>query len=396
MKILLVFGTRPEAIKMAPVVGALQRDSRFEVRVCVTGQHRQMLDQVLRLFDITPHHDLAIMQHAQGLTRMTTAILEKMAPILESERPERVLVHGDTTTTMAVSIAAFYQRIPVGHVEAGLRSGDPAQPWPEEINRRITDAITDLYFAPTASARDNLLREAVDPKKIHVTGNTVVDALLQSVASLDRHPRLAADIEAHFRFLDPKLPILLVTGHRRENFGAPFRSLCCAVKLLARRYGVQVVYPVHLNPSVQEPVQNALEGEPNVHLIPPVDYLPFVYLMKRCHLILTDSGGIQEEAPTLGKPVFVMRNVTERPEAVTAGTVRLVGTEAQHIIDEVGRVLRDRVAYDAMSRAHNPYGDGRAAQRIAAALLGRSYEAFTPIESKVRQSGDSLGYANLP
>lgn len=376
MKVLVVFGTRPEAIKMLPVVAALMQDPAYETRVCVTAQHREMLDQVLRLFEVTPDHDLGIMKHAQGLTHITTTILEKMAPILEAEKPDRVLVHGDTTTTMAATLAAFYQRIPVGHVEAGLRSGNLAQPWPEEMNRRVTDVITDIYFAPTASSRDNLIRETVAPEKIHVTGNTVIDALHQTVQRLEASPELAARIDTMFSFLDPRLPILLITGHRRENFGAPFLSLCEAIKELARRHEIQVVYPVHLNPNVQQAVQAVLAGQPRVHLIEPLDYLPFVALMKRSHVILTDSGGIQEEGPSLGKPVFVMRNVTERPEAVTAGTVRLVGTDKERILSEVGAVLTDKAAYEAMSLAHNPYGDGQASARILAALLGRSYPPF--------------------
>lgn len=376
MKVLVVFGTRPEAIKMLPVVAALMQDPAFQTRVCVTAQHREMLDQVLRLFGVTPDHDLGIMKHAQGLTHITTTILEKMAPILEAEKPDRVLVHGDTTTTMAATLAAFYQRIPVGHVEAGLRSGNLAQPWPEEMNRRVTDVITDIYFAPTASSRDNLIRETVAPEKIHVTGNTVIDALHQTVQRLEASPELAARIDTMYSFLDPRLPILLITGHRRENFGAPFLSLCEAIKELARRHEIQVVYPVHLNPNVQQAVHAVLAGQPRVHLIEPLDYLPFVALMKRSHVILTDSGGIQEEGPSLGKPVFVMRNVTERPEAVTAGTVRLVGTDRERILSEVGAVLTDKAAYEAMSLAHNPYGDGQASARILAALIGRSYPPF--------------------
>ncbi len=376
MKVLIVFGTRPEAIKMLPVAIALNQDPVFKTRLCVTAQHRQMLDQVLHLFGVVPDHDLGIMKHAQGLTHITTAVLEKMASLLEAEKPDLVLVQGDTTTTMAAALAAFYHKCRVGHVEAGLRSGHLEQPWPEEMNRRVTDVFTDIYFAPTPSSRDNLLREMVDPKRIHVTGNTVIDALIQTVARLDTESELTAHVASHFSFLHPELPILLVTGHRRENFGAPFLSLCEAIKALARTHRIQVVYPVHLNPNVQEAVRAVLEGEPHIHLIAPLDYLPFVYLMKRSHVILTDSGGIQEEAPSLGKPVFVMRNVTERPEAVEAGTVRLVGTEKDRIIEEVAKVLTDAGSYEAMSLAHNPYGDGRASKRIAAALLGQQYEAF--------------------
>ena len=378
MKVLVVFGTRPEAIKMLPVVTALRKNPAFKTRVCVTAQHRQMLDQVLNLFDVVPDYDLGIMKHAQGLTHITTAILEKMTPILEDEKPDRMLVHGDTTTTMAASLAAFYHNCPVGHVEAGLRSGNLAQPWPEEMNRRVTDVITDLYFAPTPASRDNLLKETVAPEKIHITGNTVIDALHQTVARLETNARIAADINKHFCFLDPELPILLVTGHRRENFGAPFLSVCQAIKELALRHDIQVVYPVHLNPNVQEAVSSVLKDQPKVHLIAPLEYLPFVALMKRSHVILTDSGGIQEEGPSLGKPVFVMRNVTERPEAVEAGTVRLVGTDKGRILEEVGEVLTNPAAYKAMSLAHNPYGDGRASERITAALVGKQYDTFAP------------------
>jgi UDP-N-acetylglucosamine 2-epimerase len=378
MKVLAVFGTRPEAIKMLPVVAALRQHPALDMRVCVTAQHRQMLDQVLNLFEVVPDYDLGIMKHAQGLTHITTAILEKMAPILEAEKPDRVLVHGDTTTTTAASLAAFYHKCPVGHVEAGLRSGNLAQPWPEEMNRRVTDVITDLYFAPTPSSRDNLLKESVAPGKIHVTGNTVIDALHQTVKRLETDTQLAAETEKYFGFLEPELPILLVTGHRRESFGTPFLNVCLAIKELAQRHDIQVVYPVHLNPHVQEAVRSVLQGQPRVHLIAPLDYLPFVALMKRSHVILTDSGGIQEEGPSLGKPVFVMRNVTERPEAVEAGTVRLVGTDKERILEEVGKVLSSPAGYEAMSLAHNPYGDGRASERITAAILGGQYDTFVP------------------
>lgn len=376
-KILLVFGTRPEAIKMLPVAKALARTPGIEARVCVTAQHRQMLDQALDLFGVQPAYDLDIMKQAQGLEEITTAVLTGMKTVLAAERPDRILVHGDTTTTMAASLAAFYAKIPVGHVEAGLRSGDPLQPWPEEINRRVTDVIADQFYAPTARSRDNLIRENVAPSKIHVTGNTVIDALHEILAQIDRQPALLADLERQFSFLDPALPILLVTGHRRENFGAPFLSLCEAIRDLARAHPIQVVYPVHLNPNVRSAVNGVLRDISNVHLIEPLEYLPFVHLMRESHVILTDSGGIQEEAPALGKPVFVMRNVTERPEAVETGTVVLVGTERDRIFKEVSRVLTDRDAYDRMSLAHNPYGDGRAAERIAAILADQPIEEFS-------------------
>ena len=376
MKILVVFGTRPEAIKMAPVIKALEREPDITVEVCVTAQHRQMLDQVLALFEITPDYDLDIMTAAQGLTDITCAILQKMEPVLAKAKPDRVLVHGDTTTTLATTLACYYQKIPVGHVEAGLRSGNPLQPWPEEINRRLTDAITDLFFAPTASSRENLLAENADPARVHVTGNTVIDALLATTRIIDAQADLRASLQQQFSFLDTERPILLVTGHRRENFGEPFQMLCAAIADLAQAHKLQVVYPVHLNPNVQAPVRRILGSIDNVHLIEPLDYLPFVYLMQRSYVILTDSGGIQEEAPSLGKPVFVMRNVTERPEAVAAGTVRLVGTDRKRIFDSVSDVLCDEARYLAMSRIHNPYGDGKASERIAGVLAGRPIEEW--------------------
>ncbi len=375
-KILVVFGTRPEAIKMLPVVKALQREPTLSARLCVTAQHRQMLDQVLQLFGVRPDYDLDVMRAAQGLTHITTAILHGLEPILEAERPDRILVHGDTTTTMAATLAAFYRKIPVGHVEAGLRSGDPMQPWPEEINRRITDAIADMLLAPTRSAAANLMREGVPAASIHVTGNTVIDALREVVRMIEGDPELAAGLAGRFPFLTPGKPVLLVTGHRRESFGEGMQAMCEAIAELARGRPIDIVYPVHLNPNVQAPVRRILSGIANVHLIEPLDYLPFVYLMTRSHVILTDSGGIQEEAPALGKPVFVMRNVTERPEAVEAGTVRLVGTDRHRIVAGVGAVLDDAACYERMSRAHNPYGDGRASERIASILCNREWKEF--------------------
>jgi UDP-N-acetylglucosamine 2-epimerase len=371
-KILLVFGTRPEAIKMLPLVQVLARDPDFEARICVTAQHRQMLDQVLDLFAITPDYDLNVMTHAQGLEQITTAVLSGLGKVIDDAKPDRIIVHGDTTTTLGASLAAFYKRVPVAHVEAGLRSGDPNQPWPEEINRRVTDVIADLYFAPTAQSRENLLKENVPAQAIHVTGNTVIDALLATVERLKSRPDLAHGLAERFKFLHPERPILLVTGHRRENFGPPFVELCEAIRDLVRAHPIQAVYPVHLNPNVRSVVQQVLAGVPHVHLIEPLDYLPFVYLMKRSYTVLTDSGGIQEEAPSLGKPVFVMRNVTERPEAIAAGTVRLVGTSRSRIFGEVSEIFTNRIAYERMSRAHNPYGDGYASDRIAAILANRT------------------------
>ncbi|UXY14624.1 UDP-N-acetylglucosamine 2-epimerase (non-hydrolyzing) [Chitiniphilus purpureus] len=363
-KVMVVFGTRPEAIKMAPVVAALQADARFEAKVCVTAQHRQMLDQVLELFAIKPEFDLDLMQPGQDLTDVTTRVLGGMREVLGRWRPDVLLVHGDTTTTMAASLAAFYQRVPVGHVEAGLRTGNIYSPWPEEMNRKIAGAISALHFAPTTTAEGNLLREGIEPATLHVTGNTVIDALLQVDQRLREDAALADRMATRFAFLDASKRLILVTGHRRENFGGGFENICAALGELAERPDVEIVYPVHLNPNVQEPVRRTLANRPNVHLIDPQDYLPFVYLMGRADLILTDSGGVQEEAPSLGKPVLVMRDTTERPEAVAAGTVKLVGTDRALIVAEATRLLDDEAAYLAMSRAHNPYGDGQAARRI--------------------------------
>jgi len=362
--VLVVFGTRPEAIKMAPVVKALQQNSKFIVKICVTAQHRQMLDQVLSLFGIHPDFDLNLMQPGQDLTDITSRVLQGMREVLQSWRYDLVLVHGDTTTTMAASLAAYYEKIPVGHVEAGLRTGNIYSPWPEELNRRLTGAIASIHFAPTETARKNLLSEGVLDERIYVTGNTVIDALLQVVARIEQNSALSREIAAQLSFLDATKKLVLVTGHRRENFGEGFENICNALKQIGERDDVQIVYPVHLNPNVQEPVQRILSKCPNVHLIEPLDYLPFVYLMSRSYLIITDSGGVQEEAPSLGKPVLVMRNTTERPEAIEACTVKLVGTVTKNIVDETVRLLDVSEAYRAMAAASNPYGDGKAAQKI--------------------------------
>lgn len=364
IRILTVFGTRPEAIKMAPVVKALTADPAVESQVCVTAQHREMLDQVLELFGIEPEYDLNLMRPGQDLSDITAAVLMGMRKVLAEARPDWILVHGDTTTTFAASLAGFYQKISVGHVEAGLRTGNIYSPWPEEMNRRLTGAIASRHFAPTETARANLLAEAVPAERITVTGNTVIDALLQVVARLHRDPALQETQMARYPFLDPRRRLILVTGHRRESFGAGFERICMALARLAARPDVQIIYPVHLNPNVQQPVKRILGGLENVHLIEPQDYLPFVVLMDRSHLIITDSGGIQEEGPSLGKPVLVMRDTTERPEAVTAGTARLVGTDVERIVAEAERLLDDTAAYEDMARAHNPYGDGKASQRI--------------------------------
>jgi UDP-N-acetylglucosamine 2-epimerase (non-hydrolysing) len=369
MKLLTVFGTRPEAIKMAPLVRALRAAEGVDVSVCVTGQHRQMLDQVLELFAIRPEFDLNIMRPAQTLSDVTAAVLTGLDPVLAAIAPDLVLVHGDTATTFAAALAAFYRGIAVAHVEAGLRSGNLAAPWPEEANRRMTATLAALHFAPTAQARANLLAEGVRDATIHVTGNTVIDALLLAKAQLDGDAPLRAAIAAQFPMLRPRARLVLITGHRRENFGAGFVRIAQAICELARRHpAVDFVYPLHLNPQVRAPVQQLLGAVANVHLIAPQDYLPFVWLMQRAQLILTDSGGIQEEAPALGKPVLVMRDTTERPEALAAGTVRLVGTDCAAIVAGVSELLGDPAAYRRMAQAQNPYGDGRAAERIVAAL----------------------------
>ncbi|HCT5599789.1 TPA: UDP-N-acetylglucosamine 2-epimerase (non-hydrolyzing) [Klebsiella oxytoca] len=369
MKVLTVFGTRPEAIKMAPLVHALARDPHFEAKVCVTAQHREMLDQVLKLFSIVPDYDLNIMQPGQGLTEITCRILEGLKPVLESFKPDVVLVHGDTTTTMAASLAAFYQRIPVGHVEAGLRTGDLSSPWPEEGNRTLTGHLATYHFAPTETSRQNLLRENIADNRITITGNTVIDALFWVRDRVLSDEALRNELTQRYPFLANGKKMILVTGHRRESFGRGFEQICHALaEIAANNPDVQIVYPVHLNPNVSEPVNRILGHVENVMLIEPQDYLPFVWLMNRAWLILTDSGGIQEEAPSLGKPVLVMRDMTERPEAVSAGTVCLVGTDSQRIVNEVTRLLHDESAWQAMSRAHNPYGDGQACHRILSAL----------------------------
>lgn len=364
MKVLTVFGTRPEAIKMAPVVNILRTAHEVDAEVCVTAQHRQMLDQVLELFEITPEYDLNIMKPGQDLTDITSNILIALRDLLKDKRYDLLLVHGDTTTTMAAALAAFYERMPIGHVEAGLRTGNLYAPWPEEMNRGIVGRIAALHFAPTQRARQSLLNEAIDERSIHVTGNTVIDALHYVIAKLYTDPNLRSEFIQRFSFLDPSKRLILVTGHRRENFGGGFERICTALKTLSKRSDVQIVYPVHLNPAVQGPVRRILSKAPNVVLIEPLDYLPFVYLMNQAHIVITDSGGVQEEAPSLGKPVLVMRDTTERPEAVEAGTVRLVGTDVRKIVGETQRLLDDDAAYQRMAHAINPYGDGQASERI--------------------------------
>lgn len=370
-RILVVFGTRPEAIKMAPLVRALKGDTRFEVKVCVTGQHREMLDQVLEIFDIQPDFDLNVMKPGQNLNSLTSLILLAMSSIYKNFKPDLVLVHGDTATTMATALSAYYEKIPVGHVEAGLRTGDIYSPWPEEANRKLTSTITKYHFAPTETSRQNLLSENVSDKYIFVTGNTVIDALFLASDIIEDNVSLTKNFEKQFSFLDATKKLILVTGHRRENFGDGFENICKAIcKIATDNPNVQVIYPVHLNPNVQEPVKRLLSDLDNVFLIEPQQYLPFVYLMNKCKIILTDSGGIQEEAPSLGKPVLVMRDTTERPEAVDAGTVKLVGTDINKITTAVQTLLDDKSVYRAMSLAHNPYGDGKACQLICN-ILGK-------------------------
>lgn len=369
-KVLTVFGTRPEAIKMAPLVRVLAAQCGVEAKVCVTAQHRQMLDQVLQLFEIVPDFDLNLMRDGQTLGALTSDILQSIGAIYDQWKPDVVLVHGDTTTTLAASLAAFYRYIPVGHVEAGLRTGNIWSPWPEELNRRVTDAVASWLFAPTEHAKHNLFSEGAPASHVVMTGNTVIDALLQITDKLEHDRKLVERVASRYPFLDPGRRLILVTGHRRESFGEPFKHFCEALRQIALKYDdVQLVYPVHLNPKVQEPVHAILHGVSNVFLIEPQDYLPFVFLMSRAHLIITDSGGIQEEAPALGKPVLVTRETTERPEAVEAGTARLVGTQTERVVAEVSSLLDDRTQYDAMAHATNPYGDGHASERIVDALL---------------------------
>jgi UDP-N-acetylglucosamine 2-epimerase (non-hydrolysing) len=369
-KIMLVFGTRPEAIKMAPLYHALKAcPEQFETQVCVTAQHRQMLDQVLRVFEISPDIDLNLMKAGQDLYDVTASVLLGMRDVLRQHKPDALLVHGDTTTSLAAAMAGFYGGVPVGHVEAGLRTNDVYAPFPEEFNRQVASKVTRWHFAPTEFSQQNLLNERVDEDQISVTGNTVIDALLWVLARIDSDAGRQAELTS---FLNDRLPFawqterfVLITGHRRENFGSGFLQICEALKDLAARYpNVHLVYPVHLNPNVQQPVKSLLSDLPNVHLIEPLDYEPFVYLLNHSHIVLTDSGGIQEEAPSLGKPVLVMRDVTERPEAVDAGTVILVGANRDRIVANVSELLDNDATYKRMSRAHNPYGDGNACERI--------------------------------
>jgi UDP-N-acetylglucosamine 2-epimerase (non-hydrolysing) len=369
MRILSIFGTRPDAIKMAPVIRALARSDRLESLVCASGQHRDMLNPVMELFGIEADFNLDIMKAGQDLTHVTTETLNGLKAVIATARPDWVLVHGDTTTALAAALAAFYARVKIGHVEAGLRTHDFTQPFPEEMNRAVVDRIADLHFAPTASARDNLLKENIDPDRIKVTGNTVIDALLHVRDRLKGEPLLRAAVESRMPPIPEGKRIILVTGHRRENFGPALEAICRALLRIADRPDVDIVYPVHLNPNVRDPVHRLLGGKGNIHLWAPIDYAAFICLMERSHLVLTDSGGIQEEGPSLGKPVLVLRNKTERPEAVAAGTVKLVGTDEANICAEVTRLLDLPEHYASFARAHNPYGDGHASERIVDHLV---------------------------
>jgi len=376
-KVCVVVGTRPEAIKMAPVILALKdrarAGSRMAVFVCVTAQHRGMLDEVLQIFGINPDFDLDVMERAQDLTDVTCKVLSGMRGVLRELAPTQVLVHGDTTTTLSASLAAYYERVSVAHVEAGLRTGNPYAPWPEEINRRLTGAIAELHFAPTQRARANLIREGVDSSKIHITGNTVIDALKWTTEKLRVDAATRAAIETRYSFLRTEKRLILVTGHRRENFGEGLASICRALTVLARRGDVEIIYAAHPNPNVRGPVNALLTNHSSIHVIDPPDYLSFVYLMERAYLILSDSGGIQEEAPTLSKPVLVTRSVTERPEGVEVGAVKLVGTDEREIERAISRLMDDGEAYRAMAGAGNPYGDGHAAQRVADVVTNDAY-----------------------
>lgn len=355
---------------MALLVRKLQNVNGLDTRLCVTAQHREMLDQILSLFGLRPDYDLNIMKTGQDLTDISVNVLTGLKAVLDDFRPDRVIVHGDTTTTLFTSLAAYYSRVPVAHVEAGLRTGNIYAPWPEEINRRLTGSIADRHYSPTMRAKENLLKEGVGDQNIIVTGNTVIDSLLWVSRELDDKHAYRDELHRRFTFLHKEKRIILVTGHRRESFGQGFENICHALLKIAERKDIQIVYPVHLNPNVQEPVQRLLAGRQNIHLIEPLDYVPFVYLMKKAHIIITDSGGVQEEAPSLGVPVLVMRDNTERPEAVEAGTVRLVGSDINKIFSETMRLLDDHVFYRQMSYSHNPYGDGKACERIIDDLKG--------------------------
>ena len=368
MRVLFVFGTRPEAIKMAPLIKLMQGRQGIAARTCVTGQHRQMLVQVLGLFGIAPDYDLNLMRAGQSLNHITSAVLTGLTKVIDDFRPDRIIVQGDTTTSFAAAIAGFYAKLPVAHVEAGLRTGNLQAPWPEEMNRRVISQFCDIHFAPTVTAADNLLREGVSPSAVEITGNTVIDALLHITNRLASDPSLLSTVRNQAPPIEESRRLILVTGHRRENFDGGLERVCRALVKIARRKDVEILYPVHLNPKVQCVADRILSGHSNIHLAPPLPYLQFVYMMQKSYLIVTDSGGIQEEAPSLGKPVLVSRETTERPEAVEAGTVELVGTDPDLLVTRISRLLDDEEVYRRMSLAHNPYGDGRASQRIVERL----------------------------
>lgn len=368
-KILVIFGTRPEAIKMAPLIKEFKASSEIDLKVCVTAQHREMLDSVLSFFNIIPEYDLNIFRPNQDLVYITNSVLKGVSDILDDFLPDFVFVHGDTTTTFSAALAACYKKIPIAHVEAGLRTFDLKSPWPEEANRVLTDALSSIYFVPTDSSKNNLLRENKNKKDIYVTGNTVIDALLFAINTIKERPELESSLKEKFSFLNKSKKMILVTAHRRESFGSGFENICNSLLLLSKRDDLQIVFPVHLNPNVQEPVNRILGNAKNISLIEPQDYIPFVYLMDQSYLIITDSGGIQEEAPSLGKPVLVIRDTTERPEAIEAGTVVLAGTQTENIYKTVLSVLDDESVYSKMSKAINPYGDGLASKRILSRIL---------------------------
>ncbi|MBT5550879.1 MAG: UDP-N-acetylglucosamine 2-epimerase (non-hydrolyzing) [Nitrospina sp.] len=370
-KILLVFGTRPEAIKLAPLISILKNQPQCETRVCVTAQHREMLDQALNIFNIQPDYDLNLMKPGQDLTDITSGVLLEMRKVLKKWRPDWLVVQGDTSTTFSASLAGFYEKIRIAHVEAGLRTWNNYLPWPEEMNRRLTSSLSTLHFSPTLWAKQNLISENIPEDRIHVTGNTVIDALLKITEKIKMDTALQDSLIEKFSFLDGQKKIVLVTGHRRENFGEAFENICNALKELSQNHNLQIVYPVHLNPNITEPVNHILGQVDNVYLIEPLDYVSFVYLMNMSTLILTDSGGVQEEAPSLGKPVLVMRDTTERPEGVEAGTVKLVGTQSDVIVRETNALLEETALYEKMAQTHNPYGDGKAAEKIVRELLDK-------------------------
>ena len=370
-KILIVFGTRPEAIKLALLIKTLRKNKKFEIKVCITAQHREMLDDILELFEIKPDYDLNVMEAGISLNNTAVKILSGLNNILDEFNPNVVLIQGDTTTVLTAALASYYKQIPIAHVEAGLRTGKIYSPWPEEGNRKMASAITQYHFAPTLSAQDNLLKENINPNTIFVTGNTVIDSLFWTQNKILKDKNLKKKLDIDFSFIDPTKRIILVTGHRRESFGEGFKRICEALSEIAKKnLNVQIIFPVHLNPNVQEPVNKILKNVKNIILIKPQNYIKFQYLMSKSYIILTDSGGIQEEAPSLGKPVLVMRDVTERPEAIEAGTVKLVGTDIKKIINSVNDLLNNKDKYQKMSLSHNPYGDGKACDRIVELLSG--------------------------